>query len=298
MNQTEIKQLAEKHGLGIEESSIKINESGLDFRVAHAKDQSGKKWILRIPRREDSLKHGQQEKAALDLIGNEVSFQVPQWTVFSNELIAYQQLSGVPTATIDMEKQAYVWTFDENNAPEAYHKSLGNVMADLHSLSTDHFAKTGVEMLTGEAVRKQMTERMEKVKQQFDIDPHLWKRWQTWLNNDALWPKFSGVKHGDLHPGHILINEQAEVTGLIDWTEVGVGDVSYDFTAHYQIFGEEGLETLIQAYKKAGGRTWTGMKEHIIELRAASPILVAEFALSSGLEEMYEMAKNMLAAKE
>lgn len=298
MNQTEIKQLAEKHGLGIEESSIKINESGLDFRVAHGKDASGDKWILRIPRRADSLKHGRREKAALEVIRNQVRFQVPHWEIFSEELIAYKQLSGVPTATIDMEKQAYVWTFDENHAPEAYHKSLGRVMADLHSLSTDHLAKTGVDMLSSEAIREQMAERMNSVKEQFQINPVLWQRWQTWLNNDALWPKFSGVKHGDLHPGHILINEQAEVTGLIDWTEVSVGDVSYDFTAHYQIFGEDGLEKLIQAYQNAGGRTWSGMKEHIIELHAASPILVAEFALSSGIEEMHEMAKQQLAAEE
>ena len=40
---------------------------------------------------------------------------------------------------------------------------------------------------------------------------------------------FVGVKHGDLHPGHILIDENQCVTGVIDWSEVGIGDVSADF---------------------------------------------------------------------
>lgn len=33
------------------------------------------------------------------------AFQVPNWSIFSEELIAYKQLSGFPAATIDIEQQ-------------------------------------------------------------------------------------------------------------------------------------------------------------------------------------------------
>ena len=33
------------------------------------------------------------------------AFQVPDWSIFSEELIAYKQLNGFPAATIDIEQQ-------------------------------------------------------------------------------------------------------------------------------------------------------------------------------------------------
>jgi macrolide phosphotransferase len=63
---------------------------------------------------------------------------------------------------------------------------------------------------------------------------------------------------------------------------------------HYKAFGEEGLESLIKAYKETGGYYWTKMKEHIIELVAAYPVAIAEFALVSGVDEYEQMAKQAL----
>ncbi len=51
MTTLKVKQLANKKGLNILEDSIEINESGVDFQVAHVTEQNGDKWILRIPRR-------------------------------------------------------------------------------------------------------------------------------------------------------------------------------------------------------------------------------------------------------
>lgn len=109
-----------------------------------------------------------------------------------------------------------------------------------------------------------------------------------------MWPKETGMIHGDLHPGHILIEKSGDVTGLIDWTEAKVADISTDFVGHYRVFGEEGLDELIKAYKEAGGYHWPKMKEHIIELNAAYPVGIAEFALISGMDEYIQMAKKEL----
>ena len=89
-------------------------------------------------------------------------------------------------------------------------------------------------------------------------------------------------------------NKDAIVIGLIDWTEAKVTDISNDFVFHYKAFGEEGLEALIFAYKEAGGYYWPKMKEHIIELVAAYPVSIAEFAIVSGVEDYAQMAKEAL----
>ncbi len=297
MNTRKLKQLALSKGLDILEETIKINESGVDFRVAYAKDPNGDKWILRVPRRLESMRHAIQEKKALEIIHKHASFEVPIWSIFSEDFIAYKQLSGVPAATIDMEQQGYVWNFDETNVPSEYYFSLGKALAELHALPHQEFKAIGVEILGASELRVSMKQRMDWVKDQYDVNQHLWDRWQAWLAEDSLWPSHVGVKHGDLHPGHILINEHNHVTGIIDWTEVGYSDVSVDFMSHYLLFGKDGLTKLIDAYDNAGGKTWSKMDEHIVELLSTSGITVAEYAKASGMKDMHETAVQMLASE-
>lgn len=297
MNTLKLKQLANNNGLDILEDTIKMNESGVDFQVAHAKDLNGVKWILRIPRRPESMRNALQEKAALDIINKQASFQVPDWSIFSEDLIAYKQLSGVPAATVDVEQQSYVWSFDETNVPDEYYDSLGRTLANLHSLTHQEFKNIRAEFLGVHELRASMKQRMGRVKERYDINKNLWERWQAWLAEDSFWPFFIGVKHGDLHPGHILINQDNYVTGLIDWTEVGVADVSVDFMSHQLLFGKEGLTKLINAYDNAGGKTWARMDDHIIELLTTSAITVAEYAQATGMKDMHEAAARMLASE-
>ncbi|WYP25984.1 macrolide 2'-phosphotransferase [Alkalihalobacillus sp. FSL W8-0930] len=290
MNTQKLKQLAASKGLNILESSIKLNESGVDFQVAYATDQQGIKWNLRIPRRPESMRHATKEKKALEIIQSQASFEVPHWQIFFDELIAYKQLKGQPTATIDLEKQQYKWTFDETNVPTAYYQSLGKALANLHALAQDSFQKIGVETLHPSELRTSMKKRMDRVNSQYEINPARWERWQAWLANDLMWPSHVGVVHGDLHPGHLIVNNQHQVKGIIDWTEVGVGDISVDFLSHQPLFGKEGLAKFIDAYDNAGGRTWSRMDEHIVELLTTSGITVAEYAEVTGVQEIRETA--------
>ena len=295
MDAFQIKQLAKREGLDIIENTVKLNDSGVDFIVGHAEDKHGAHWIIRVPRRQQSMRNAMQEKKALEIINRHATFAVPNWSIFSDDIIAYKTLSGVPAATIDVEKQGYVWSFDEANVPNEYYLSLGKALAELHSLPQQEFENIGVEKLSANNLRVSMKQRMERVKEKYPINPILWDRWQTWLAEDSLWPSHVGIIHGDLHPGHILINKNNSVTGFIDWTEIGIGDVSVDFLSHLLLFGKEGLTKLIDAYENVGGKAWPRMAKHIEELLTTSAITVAEYAEASGLEEMRETAKAMLA---
>ncbi|CAM5734611.1 hypothetical protein SAFG77S_11644 [Streptomyces afghaniensis] len=271
-----------------------FNESGLDFQVVFAKDQEGKEWVLRIPRRFDVFPRTKAEKTALDLINKYASFEAPDWGIYTEELIAYKKLNGVPAGTIDPEAKRYVFEIDENNIPKCFYQTLGKVLATLHSIPREKASEAGVIVQTPEEVKQIMKNRMDAVKEKFGVGEPLWNRWQTWLNDEEIWPKETGLIHGDLHPGHILVESSGNVTGLIDWTEAKVADISTDFVGHYRVFGEEGLDTLIKAYKEAGGYHWPKMREHIIELNAAYPVGIAEFALISGMDEYIQMANKEL----
>ncbi|KKI93278.1 macrolide 2'-phosphotransferase [Bacillus sp. SA1-12] len=290
----QIMELAEKHGLQVDADSFVYNESGLDFQVVFAKDHNGNEWVLRIPRREDVIPRTNAEKMTLDLVNANVTFEAPNWSIYTDDLIAYRKLKGIPAGTINHETQSYMWEIDEKNVPETFHRSLGEVLASLHRISHEKVKEIGLDVQSPAEIRQSMKERMNAVKERFGVGESLWNRWQAWIHNEKMWPKQTGMIHGDIHAGHTLIDPDGNVTGLIDWTEGKVADPSIDFVFHYRAFGESDLEALIHYYKEAGGYVWPLMKEHIIELNAAYPVAIAEFAILSGLKEYEDMARQTL----
>lgn len=288
----DILRIAKKYGLLLAKDTIEFVNIGLDFQVAFGIDDGGKTWVLRIPRRKDAFLKTKQEKETLDMLNKlNLPFAVPNWEIYSDELIGYPILRGDIAVETNAETQETNWKFSVNDVPEQFTESLGKSLAALHSL----FGKNDFgQQLTKNDIREDMRRRMEAVKKSYEIDEGLWLRWQRWLDNEELWPNQAGFIHGDLYPGHMLLNENFSVIGIIDWTEAKLADPSNDFTAHYMLFGEEELGKLLSAYQAAGGYTWPKMKEHIIQLLSTQAITLAEFGESSGLDEYKQIAKDML----
>jgi macrolide phosphotransferase len=285
--------IVEKHDVILKKDSIDFANIGLDFQVAMGTDRHGTDWVLRFPRRKDAYLKTKQEKETLDFLNKtDLPFQVPKWEIYSEKLIAYQALNGTPAVTTDAETGETTWAFDEKNIPFEYTKTLGQALAALHAGEMKNVGNQTIDL------QKEMKKRMNTVKNNYEIDADLWKRWQDWVENEELWPKNAGFIHGDMYPGHTLIDENYSVTGIIDWTEAKLADSSQDFVSHYMLFGENELEKLIQVYQEAGGYTWPKMKEHIIELHAAQAITIAEFSMSSGLEEYEQMTIELLKNKQ
>lgn len=294
MKKEEIKALANKYGFDLEAGEWRVNESGLDFLVVLFKDAAHISWVLRIPRRTDVQKEIEKEQKILRLVQPNLSVQAPKWEVASNDLIVYQVLDGLPAGTINKEEQRYDWVIDPENLPAIYIESLAKGMVSLHSIPFEKIRDHGLSAPTIDQIKETLQNRMDKVNREMGVSEKLWARWQKWMNEESMWPKHTGFIHGDLHPGHILIGANEEVTGFIDWTEGKVADVSTDFIGHLRTHGERELSRLIQAYEQAGGIVWPKMNEHVMELAATYPIDIAEFAIKSESEEYMEMARAAL----
>jgi macrolide phosphotransferase len=297
MNDTtkRVREQAESSGIDLVEASMTVESMGLDFEVIFAEDITGQEWVCRIPRRKDVYDKIMEEKRILDFISRKQSiFEVPVWQIVSDDLIIYKKLTGKPAVTTDPDTQEPNWVFDPEAVPEAYITSLGQSLAALHNLPLDEASEAGVNVYSAEEVRSTLKSRMNKIKNNYTVDVKLWKQWQTWVNDETYWPKHTVLVHGDLFPGHTLVGDDNRVTGIIDWTEAEGSDPSIDFSAIYMLFGEEGLDKLIEAYRAAGGRTWPKMKEHTIQRLSIQAITIAEFAESSGLEDYRKMAEDML----
>src|SRR5687768_11476239 len=60
--------LAASHGLQLSAGGASVNEAGLDYRVVMADDTTGRRWVLRVPRREDVSEGMAAEARILDLV--------------------------------------------------------------------------------------------------------------------------------------------------------------------------------------------------------------------------------------
>ncbi|MDY7433078.1 macrolide 2'-phosphotransferase MphK [Bacillus sp. V26] len=291
---TEIVALARNQGLTVHSDNAQLNETGMDFQVVFAEDDTGMPWVLRKPRRSDVVERAASEGRTLAFLRANLTADVPNWKFHMPELIAYPKLSGTPAAGIDLEQKQYVWNMSHQPPSDNFVHTLAEILAELHGMNQTSAGQSGIEVVMPEDFRKMTAESMADVKNKFGVSKQLWERWQTWINDDAYWPGFSALIHGDFHPPHILIDQNEHVTGLLDWTEAKVADPAKDFVFYHMIFGEKETARLLECYDQAGGRVWSKMQDHISEMQAAYPLEIAKFALQTQQEEHVNMALEAL----
>jgi aminoglycoside phosphotransferase (APT) family kinase protein len=146
-------------------------------------------------------------------------------------------------------------------------------------------------------VRAALARSMEETRAALEPSDELWARWQRWLASD-LWPTQTALVHGDLHPGHMLLDEEGRLTGVLDWTEARVTDPSIDPALFAGSFGAAALDELLARVEAAGGRTWPRLAEHAVERWAAFPVLVASWALRTGDAGVLSHARALLSRAE
>jgi macrolide phosphotransferase len=282
---------ARRHGLALN-GDVELNDLGLDFRAAFATDEAGTAWVLRIPRRPDVSPRAENEERVLRLIKGRLPVQVPDWRVFTPELIAYPRLAGTTAVTVDPATKEPTWHIDKEST--TFVASLARMLAALHGIDPTEAAAAGLRVLSSDGARRAFADDLERVRREIGIGEKLWRRWRSWLDDDNSWPPFTVLVHGDLHVGHVLVDETSRATGVLDWTEAEVSDPAIDFEFHLLGFGEDGLKRLLAEYEEAGGRTWPSMRDHIGERLSAFPVKYALFALTSGQDMHLDAVKAQL----
>jgi aminoglycoside phosphotransferase (APT) family kinase protein len=290
-NVDQILEVARRHGLELEADAL--DDSGLDFAVLRARDRSGAPWILRSPRRPEVVDAARAEGHVLALVRDRLPVAVPDWRVHSGELIAYPLLAGAPALT--MEAGAPVWKLDPAAPPAAFLDSFAQALAALLSIAPDQAAAAGVPVRPLAEVKERLAHAFEVARDALEPPEPIWARWQQWLSADELWPEHLALVHGDLHPGHMLLDDDARVIGILDWTEAQVTDPSIDLAMFLGGFGRGALEALIARLEAAGVRTWPRLADHAAERWAAFPAVAAEWAVRTGNQVALDFARAQLA---
>lgn len=286
----DIVRLAAAHDLTIDESSLVVIELGLDFRVAMARTTDGEPWVLRIPRRDDVIDRAHIEGNLLRLVSLQLSVAVPDWQIQTTELIAYPLLPGTPGLELDPNGEP-VWHVAVSST--AFATSLGDILAQLHSVDIEQARTTGVPVRTPPEIRQVWREDIATVAAEFQITPELQDRWNAWLDDDRYWPDHSVVTHGEIYPGHTLVVDDT-ITAVIDWTTAEVGDPARDFVFHHATASTAAFNLTLQRYRERGGRIWPKFAEHCAHRYSASPVSYGLYALITGDEEHRQAAAAQL----
>ncbi|TDK23908.1 aminoglycoside phosphotransferase [Arthrobacter crusticola] len=290
----EVIALAASHDLHVSAEGATVNEAGLDYRVVMAYDETGRHWVLRIPRRTDVSEGMAAEARILDFVAPVLAaygVAVPDWQVRAPELIAYPALPGAPGLTLS-ETGEPLWHMDPVS-PD-YAARLGSLLARLHSPGAAQAEAAGVEVRSPKQVRQAWLDDLARVSVAFTVAPALSEAWQSWLEDDTCWPKATVMTHGEIYPAHILFDEHGTITGVLDWTTARVDDPARDLAAQYGAGGEEMLQATLAAYEQAGGHVYPGLAAQARHLWEASPIGYALYALTTGAEADRATAAAML----
>ncbi|WGW12910.1 macrolide 2'-phosphotransferase [Saxibacter everestensis] len=276
----QILDLASRHELSLEQNSLSVIEAGLDFRVVLARANDGTDWVLRIPRRADVSDRLAAEARILDFVGQRLDVAVPDWQVTAPDLIAYPLLPGRPGLTIDETSGEPLWHFDRESL--RYAEDLGRLIAALHGLSAKEAKVAGLQVQDADESRAEWEQNVQTVRAEFKVAPDLVRRWENWIADDSFWPIRTVLTHGELYPAHVLIADDETITAVLDWTTAKVGDPALDFMFQKMIAGERAFAATVDAYHKAGGRTWPRLGDHCAEIVAASPVAYGIYALTTG----------------
>ena len=288
---------AKAAGLNLITNAETLDSSGLDFLVLHAKDEYETPWIVRTPRHPNAYEGTINEAKALKLLGRTLAIEVPDWRIHTKEIIAYPRLKGLPGWSVDQEK-GLGWNVDPAAPQESFLKSTAQFLVDLHRTDLKDVKSAGIRLHSIEDIRSRFRDAFNSTKDILRPSEALWQRWQQWVEDDSYWPKHEALVHGDFHPGHMLIDSEFNLTGVLDWTEAETADFTVDFSIFFGCFGKDTLKKFIRYYTDAGGPVYSRLEEHVIERWAAYAPLIDVWGVKNNNDGIIEHARGHLKTTE
>lgn len=177
-------------------------------------------WIVQLPRTPYAEERLLRQIEVLPELAREVSAAVPMPELVSREPVCmgYRALPGDPC---DRAGEGGVW-------PER----LGRFLYDLHLVPPEFL---GMRAVPAGSVREERRAEWERLREL--AAPHMQAHEldaasaaiDGMLDDDAAWRFAPGVTHGDLGPEHVLVSASGDLSGVLDWEEVGIGDPAWDF---------------------------------------------------------------------
>ena len=210
-------------------------------------------WVVRFPRREEMATLFEKERPVHELLAKHLPSQVT---------IPRVEFFGKPSAGFPYPVAAhrYIAGFPVDELSSSWLPSLarqiGHVLASLHGIPEDAARQAGAlgtpTDYTADEGRRNWVENGVKSLSRFgDLDPVV-SRAIAWISRASIPSGFDGplrLIHQDLSPEHLLADpETGRITGILDWTDVMLGDAARDFVFLAGWRGWEFVEDVLRHY--------------------------------------------------
>lgn len=210
-------------------------------------------WVFRFPKRADVERQLLVEMRILAILAPDSPLPIPEYCfagapsrLFPRHFGGYRKVPGVPAIGIDPD----ITPFDRL-APR-----LASFLSWLHAFPAARAARAGVPYRDADSVIEEArTEAIEDIEYVMRVAPHLVaQEWVEVLGGAPVTPGESPVPeclvHGDLAAEHILYEAAVgSISGVIDWSEVAIGDPSIDIAGVFHWGGRRVLDTFLSTYR-------------------------------------------------
>ena len=209
--------------------------------------------IFRFPMRDDVLVYLRREMYLLPLLEPALSTPIPHFSwigqgdgTYHYPFVGYRKIQGVA-----LEDESITQAQLAALAP-----ALTRFLNELHHFPTAQAAQAGVEEYTPEAWRERYRERYEDLQKRVFhlLDENLREEstrlWEDFLTDRTSLDFQPALIHADLNCEHIFCApERGELTGVIDWGDVAIGDPALDFVGLHYGHGRAFVESVLTGYQ-------------------------------------------------
>lgn len=214
--------------------------------------------VARFPRRAIASDLLEIEACVLPTLAPRLPLRVPlpRWVGgpsadFPWTWAAYELLAGRPLADADLGEDAC----------RALASPLGRFLRALHDVDATSLRADG---LPDDRLRRlDLPFRVGRVAQALEtlvadgllIDARPWHGVLDALPSDWR-PRARCVVHGDLHARHLLVDDEGDACGVIDWGDVHFGDPALDLSAAFMLLPASGHDAFLSTYGDVDPASW------------------------------------------
>lgn len=128
-------------------------------------------------------------------------------------------------------------------------RSLGRVLARIHSVPAYVAESAGAETFSAQAVRAAHRSQLARARAATGLPASVAQRWDTILADDELWSFRPCFIHGGLSE-ESLFAEGHEITGVVGWQDARTGDPATDLAWLVSALDPETFDVLFEAYSR------------------------------------------------
>ncbi|WP_179106524.1 phosphotransferase family protein [Terribacillus halophilus] len=206
---------------------IETNDTGWDHKIYVINQQ----WILRVPR--DKRDIPREEGKLLKELKVRTAVALPSsrvcMTADGQEVMLYRYIPGFPIQA----------SMSKTDLKQAAHQ-LGSFLTELHRVSVTYYRLPRRDKTYYERFLRQIRNFYPQLPARVAAyTEHLFSNYQ---------PVCSTVVHGDLRPAHLLAEEPFRKLGVLDFSDMHIGDPAIDFAGIAQV-STEFMELVLSSYK-------------------------------------------------